>query len=358
MSTNTKPSTFAPSANAQRALDPDGLAGYTETRSTLFACVARTLGFPIQINIATEVRKGSPTGRRQHTIAIPRTQKMVCFNGHTHVLRSNGLQMGLKQPSKRERLCLLDDTHPEHPALYMAQAILNYRAIQRSIHEGAPLYQFKWLHTSRTSLINDANFHPFAYLIDEMEVTCGKLAGRHAEMLVSLPDAPTEIDLVGTSEKHVTALVPQAVAMSTMGFDLVPHIIDRSRGKSLFVLSKEATCSSTCLMEGDDLVPKRKWTADQILDLMVAPSCEGRNNAMEDCDPEHPIMYGAFAIMTMEDLTDIIRKGPNKGADQIKFTADGTMKHAYAGENNRDAMDRLRKMFRRSGRFSQETKLL
>ena len=344
---------FAPSPASQSATQGGIGSVQVETGSTLFAVVAGVLGFEPSLKSVTPLKRKrrssggqgslSETGDLQYLFTINPSLTSVGFDGAKYQLRSNNIRCGLIQKSTKGRLCLLDDQYPEHPALYAAQTLLNHRALQRSVEEGAPLYQYTWDHTTRTALINDDKFHPFSYLLDEMKCTCGALRDRH-ESSVLRPTGVDVTELVGASEMMVTKSDEVAASLSACGFTVTPQARD---GRAVFVVSPRARVTSASMQKDGSKFLSAVWEADKIRDLISSPSNRGRANALEDADPEHPVLYGANSILGKYDLVDSIVKGPDRRT--FKIVSDKTIAHAYIQEKNTAAFDKLKSMFRRSG---------
>lgn len=353
---------FAPSSTSQAALQGATSSIQVETGSTLFAVVAGVLGFTPSLKSVTPLKRKkrsaggqgslSETGSLQYLFTIAPSATSLGFDGAKHEYRSNNIRYGLTQKSTKGRLCLLDDQYPEHPALYAAQTLLNHRALQRSVEEGAPLYQYTWDHTTRSALINDDKFDPFAYLFDEMKCTCGALRGRH-ESSVLRPTGLDVTELVGASEMMVTNSDEVAAALSACGFMVTPQARD---GRAVFVVSPKARVTSASVQKEGSKFLSAVWDAEKIRDLISSPSNRGRANALEDADPEHPVLYGANSIIGKYDLVESIVRGPNKRT--FKIVSDKTTAHAYIQEKNAAAFDKLKSMFRRSGSQYGKPKLI
>jgi hypothetical protein len=353
---------FAPSRASQAALKGGSGSVQVETRSPLFAVVAGVLGFKPSLKSVTPLKRKnkarggqgalSETGDLQYVFTIPPSVRSIGFDGGKHDYRSNNIRYGLTEKSSKGRLCLLDDQYPEHPALYAAQTLLNHRALQRCVEEGAPLYQYTWDHTTRTALINDDKFHPFSYLLDEMKCTCGALKGRH-ESSVLRPTGLDVTELVGASEMMVTNSDEVAASLSACGFTVTPQARD---GRAVFVVSPKARVTSASTQKEGSKFLSAVWDAEKIRDLISSPSNRGRANALEDADPEHPVLYGANSIVGKYDLVESIVKGPSRRT--FKIISDKTTAHAYIQEKNAAAFDKLKSMFRRSGSKYGQPKLI
>lgn len=322
--------------------------GQLETASLFLAVILGALGFRARLESAVELKKGEETGKKKHRFIIPSIAEVPMFDGTKRVYKSNAIRLALKEQSKKGRLCHLDDNMPEHPALYCAQGLLNYGAIMRHIHQGMPLYRYTWAHTTRAALINGRNDDPHDYLLDELSLSANGAAKFHDELSSVASAQGSSLD--GVSDKVVTDNAPIGVALATAGFPLSAH---RTADKTLFILPKKAEVTETSVEPIQQI--RGIWEAEKIQTLATTPSDNRRWNRLEDSCPESPILYVAATILSYYQVLGAVRRAKNP---RFELTADGTLQSAFIREGHTGSFDKLVKLFKRSGKYHGNIKLL